>query len=551
MQTKINPVTRILNLVRLERKEITAIYFYAILGGLIQLSVPVGVQSIIGFVMGGAMVTSLVILIILVVLGVLLNGFLQIGQMRIIEKIQQRIFVRYAFTIAGRLPHVDMKKTDAYYLPELMNRFFEIPLLQKGLAKLLLDMPAAMIQILFGLILLSLYHPAFILFGLVLVLILWLILYYSGNRGLQSSLAESTWKYSVAAWLEEMARMVKTFKYAKDTQISMRKTDERTVGYLEARNHHFSILQLQFKVLVAFKVLITAAMLIVGSVLLVNQQLNIGQFIAAEIVILTVINSVEKLIGNLESVYDVLTSAEKIGVLTDKPQESSGTLTLEPGEQGLSIAFQQVSFGYDEKEQILKDLSFSVSPGQKVCITGPEGSGKSTLLRLLSGAYQDFNGAILINDLPIGNYDADSIRKHSGILLSQQDIFHGTLMENCTMGAPQADIGELRTLIRKTGLEPFIASLDKGLDTQLEPGGKRLSKTVIHKILLVRALLGKPRLLLLEEPWQGMEAMYTRQLQQLLLRELPDSTILITTHDDQFAQQCDQVIRLNNVSTQQ
>jgi ATP-binding cassette, subfamily B, bacterial len=547
MQSNTNPVARIFDLVKLERKEITAIYFYAILGGLIQLSLPVGVQSIIGFVMGGSMVTSLVILIIFVVLGVLIYGVLQIGQMGIIEKIQQKIFVRYAFSIAGRLPAVDMKKTDTWYLPELMNRFFEVPILQKGLAKLLLDIPAASIQILFGLILLSLYHPAFILFGLVLLLILWLILYYSGNRGLETSISESSYKYSVAAWLEEMARMVKTFKYAKGTQISMRKTDERTAGYLDARNQHFRILKLQFGVLVGFKVLITAAMLIVGSVLLVNQQLNIGQFIAAEIVILTVINSVEKLIVNLDSVYDVMTSAEKIGVLTEKPTETSGTLQLERDGKGIGIEFRNVSFGYADRGLILNNLSFRIEPGQKVCISGPEGSGKSTLLRLLSGAYPEFEGSMLINGLPAGNYDIDSLRAQCGILLSQQDIFHGTLLENCTMGDPNADPEELKLLLHKTGLDQFVATLDKGLDAQLEPGGKRLSRSVIHKILLVRALLGQPRLLLLEEPWLGMEPAASKQLQQLILEEMPGSTILVSTHDETFAQRCNQVIRLQTI----
>nr|HPN60284.1 ABC transporter transmembrane domain-containing protein [Chitinophagaceae bacterium] len=286
MSAAANPVSRIFRLVKLERKEISAIYFYAILNGLIQLSLPVGVQAIIGFVLGGSMSTSLVILIGLVVAGVFFTGLLQVGQMQLIEKIQQNIFVRYSFELADRIPRLDLKKTDAYYIPELVNRFFEIPALQKGLAKLLLDIPTATIQIVFGLILLSFYHPAFILFGMILVLILWLILYYTGNKGLQTSLTESAYKYGVAAWLEEMGRLIKSFKFSKGSVINLRKTDEKVSGYLDARNSHFNILQFQFKVLIAFKVLITAAMLIIGSLLLVNQQLNIGQFIAAEIVII-------------------------------------------------------------------------------------------------------------------------------------------------------------------------------------------------------------------------------------------------------------------------
>ena len=161
-----SPVTRILKLLKLERKEITAVYFYAILNGLIQLSLPVGVQAIVGFVLGASMRASLVVLIVLVVLGVLIAGIMQINQMKIIEKIQQKLFVRYSFAFAERIPKLDLKKTDNIYLPELVNRFFDITVLQKSLSKILLDIPTASIQIIFGLILLSFYHPAFIFFGI-------------------------------------------------------------------------------------------------------------------------------------------------------------------------------------------------------------------------------------------------------------------------------------------------------------------------------------------------------------------------------------------------
>ncbi|OYW20574.1 MAG: ABC transporter, partial [Sphingobacteriales bacterium 12-47-4] len=202
-----NPVARILNLVKLERKEITAIYFYAVLNGLIQLSLPLGIQAIISYVLGASMRASLVILIALVVVGVLAVGLMQVNQMKIIEKIQQKIFVRYAFAFATHIPRLDLKKNDAVYLPELVNRFFEVPVLQKSLSKILLDIPTATIQILFGLILLSFYHPAFILFGSILVLVLWLILRYTGSSGLETSLNESSYKYKVAGWLEEIARV--------------------------------------------------------------------------------------------------------------------------------------------------------------------------------------------------------------------------------------------------------------------------------------------------------------------------------------------------------
>ncbi|RYZ44882.1 MAG: ATP-binding cassette domain-containing protein, partial [Sphingobacteriales bacterium] len=448
------------------------------------------------------------------------------------------------YTLAERLPQINLKAADNYYLPELTNRFFEVPTLQKSLAKLLLDIPTATIQILFGLLLLSFYHPAFILFGLLLLLILWLILYYSGSRGMSSSLAESMYKYRVAAWLQEVARLVKTFKFSKGASLNLQKADAHTGHYLAARNEHFHILQFQFKILVVFKVLITAAMLIVGSILLVNQQLNIGQFIAAEIIIITIISSVEKLIVNLDSVYDVLTSIQKIAKITEQPIEENGSIALDHAATGLSIKLQDVGFGYDDNRLVLNGVNANIAAGNKVCIMGNESTGKSSFLKLLTGAYPDYSGAILINGLSPGNYAKETLRAQTGILLHQQDIFNGSIWENITMGNRDIPLAELSSLIETTGLDQYIGTQKKSLDTILDSGGKRLPEKIIRKILLVRALTGRPRLLLLEEPWLGMSEADALSIQQYLLKGLPNTTVIVVSNDEKFAGQCDQVIQM-------
>lgn len=537
------PLTRIARLVRDEKSEISSIYFYAILNGLIQLSLPLGIQAIIGVVLGGALSTSLVVLITLVVIGVFLNGLLQINQMKIIERIQQKIFVRYSFAFTVHIPRLDLQKADSFYLPELVNRFFDIPVLQKGLSKILLDFPLAITQILLGLLLLSFYHPAFIFFGLLLLLILALIFRVTGNKGFQTSLEKSTFKYQVAGWLEEMARVIKQFKFSAQNALHEKKANDKVVNYLEARKRHFSILLLQYKVLIAFKVIITAAMLIVGCFLLLEQQINIGQFVAAEIVIIIVITSVEKLIINLDSVYSVLTSVEKINKLLDKPAEKQGSFRAVT-DQPFSVQFNNVSFAYQENRSILKNVTFSIKGGEKVCITGDDGSGKSTVLKLLTGAYPDFNGAVLINDLPVGNYNLEYLRSQIGIVLGQQDVFAGTLWENITLGDEKANAAYISRLVQLTGLSSFVASLKEGFDTELDPAGKRLPKNVVLKVLLVRALAHKPRLLLLEEPWQGIDDETTRQIQSLLLNET-EATVIVATNDLHFMRQCHQTITLS------
>lgn len=540
-----SPAARLWNLVREEKSDITAIYFFAILGGLIQLSLPVGIQAIIGYVLGGTLSASLVVLISIIVFAVLFTGLVQLGQMRVIERIQQRIFAHYAFAFADRIPKLDLKKIDGFYLPELVNRFFDTAALQKSLSKILLDIPTAMIQILFGLLLLSFYHPFFILFGLLLLLLLWLILYFTGSKGLESSLAESSHKYAVAGWLEEMARMTKTFKLSADSGLHLKKTDQKTIQYLQARTKHFGVLLFQYKTLIFFKVTITAAMLIVGVTLLLNQQINIGQFVAAEIIIITVINAVEKTIINLDSVYDVLTAIEKVSKLTDKPVDSSGTYLLDYTENGLMVEAQNLTFEHEKSKPKLIDLSFVIRPNEKVAITGKDGSGKSTLLRLLLGVYNDFTGTLMFNAIPIGNYNMESLRKKIGILFPQENIFHGSLWENITMGREGIDRSFIAKLVSETGLQSFIGSLPTGYDTDLDPTGKKLPRNVIQKILLLRALANKPQLVVMEEPWQGIEEVYKSGIKNLLLN-LEGTTVIIATNDASYTSRCSQIIPLHS-----
>lgn len=535
-----NPVSRILKVLKLDRKEISAVYFYAILSGLVQLSLPLGIQSIISFVLGGSISTSLVILIILVVLGVLIAGFISVNQMRLIEKVQQKIFVRYSFEYANRIPRLDLKSVDSYYLPELVNRFFDTVSLQKGISKLLLEIPAASIQILFGTILLSFYHPVFIIFSIVLIGLVYISLYYTSPQGMSTALDESHYKYRVAGWLEELARVVRSFKFSKGTNLNLRKTDELVSGYIGARTAHFRVLLLQYWTLIGFKMLITAAMLIVGSVLLISQQLNIGQFIASEIVILLVLNSVEKLILNLDKVYDVLTSVEKLGKLTDKPLDADGNMLMPDKRAGIELSLNDLSFSYDDVF-VLKGISVKIQPGQKVAIIGSDGSGKSTLLRVLTGAYHHYDGGIMMDNVPMRNYQSDSLRSRMGILLSQQDIFHGTLLENITMGNTAVSPASIMELSESIGLRDFMEQQEKGFQTELDPVGKRLSRNVIQKILLLRALINQPRLLLLEEPWTNLEPVNAQIIKSYLLN-IKDSTVLVATSDAAFISQCDLVL---------
>lgn len=521
-----------LSLLKPDKKDISAIYFYAILAGLVQLSLPLGIQSIINFVLAGTISTSIVVLIVLVVGGTLLGGLLQVRQLQLIEKLKQKIFVRYSLEFADRIPQLNVEKLDKYHLPELINRFFEVPSFQKGIEKILLDLPTAVIQMALGLLLLSFYHPVFIAFGAILILAIILIIRFTVQPGFSAALEASDYKYKVAAWLQELARMIKSFKYTRNCDIQIQKTDELATGYLEARTSYFKILLTQAWSLIGFKTLITAGMLIVGATLLVDQEINIGQFIAADLVIITIIGSVEKMLVSLDAFYEMFTSVEKMNTIIGAEKETEGTAVLSNDSEGMKIEFDKVNFAYPDGNTILHNITFSIEPGQIALLTGSSGSGKSSLFRLLTGAFKSFDGQILIDGLPISNFRLSSLRQQTGVLLNQQDIFRGTLMENVTMGDPSISISEIMGVAEYTGLIPFIQSQSQGFDTLLDPLGKRLSQSIRQRILLTRSLLGKSRLLLLEEPFLQLSVDEKKLLLQYIKTKRKSTAIIIAKVQD-------------------
>lgn len=149
------PWQRLKELLSLDKPMITQLYLYAIFSGIVGLSLPLGVQSVIYYIQAGQITTSWIVLIFLVIGGVVLAGALQIMQLRITETLQQRIYVRYSFDFAYRFPRVNRQQLEGQIPAELMNRFFDVISLQKGVAKVLLDLSSALLLIVFSLFVLS------------------------------------------------------------------------------------------------------------------------------------------------------------------------------------------------------------------------------------------------------------------------------------------------------------------------------------------------------------------------------------------------------------
>lgn len=540
------PLQRFFKLLQLDKKEISYIYLYAIFGGLITLTLPLGVQAIIGLIIGGGVSSSWMLLIAVVTLGTLLNGVLKVMQLTVTECIQQRIFTRSAFDIAYRFPRIKFEAVHTEFAPELANRFFDTLTLQKGLPKILMDFSTGILQIFFGLLLLSFYHPLFIAFGLILLFIVALIFRFTGPRGMRSSLTESKYKYKVAYWLEELARTMGTFKLAGRSELPMQRTDELVTGYLGARKEHFRVLITQYYSIVGFKVVITAGLLVLGSLLVMDNRINIGQFVAAEIIIIQVLASVEKLILNMENVYDVLTALEKIGMLHDLPIDNEDGISFEELDtgQGMEMELRGVSFQFpDAKRPTLDGINLAVAPGEILCISGYNRAGKSTLLQIITGLFSEFEGSLTFNKIPIQNIDAVSLRAHVGDHVPlQEDIFQGTIYENISLGHDDVELADVIRAVEQVGLDDFVKKLPGGYDTQLLPGGKNLPRSVVAKIILARSFASRPRLLAIEEPFKFLDFEEQVRLANALTDPERKWTVVVVSNDPMLASKCDRVV---------
>lgn len=540
-------LNKFFSVIRFEKKEITAIYFYAILSGIIQLSLPLGIQTIINFSQAaagiGTLPVSIVVLIFIVLIGILVSGILQVNQMKIVEKIEQSIFTRFSLEFAHKIPKIETSALNNDHLPELMNRFFEIVGIQKGLSKILLDIPLAFIQILFGLILLSFYNSTFIILGLLLILLLFFIFKYTNKKGLIAAYNESEDKYEVASWLEEIARSNKTFKISSQNNFHLEKTDVLVNDYLNSKTKHFEILKFQYWSLIGFKLLISALMLVIGAVLLIKQQLNIGQFIAAEIVILLILSAVEKLILNLEVAYNILTGVEKLSVISDKKTEEQGKMPFINSANGITIDVKDLNFKFEHGRTLLENLSFSIQPGSNVCIMGDGGSGKSILLELIGGTLKNFEGFININGIPINNLNQTEYRKNIGIFYNEQDIFDGTVYDNICIGNDNVSANEIMELAEILEIKEFISLLPQGLYSHLQPTGKGLSTIIAKKILLLRAIVNKPELLILDEPFELAGAESSKKIASYL-NNLKNTTCIVASGYMSYAKDCDLIIWL-------
>lgn len=536
------PFARLRQLLLPERRDIVAVVVFAVAVAVLSLATPIAVESLVNTVAFGVLMWPVVVIagILMACLG--LAAAIRAMQVYVVECVQRRLFVRVVADYAHRLPRLKLEAFDRRYGPELANRFFDVLNLQKSLAILLLDGVALVVTAAVGMVVLAFYHPFLLGFDILLLLMIAFVLFVLGWGGVRTCLHESHAKYDVAAWLQELLRCLRAFKFAGGQQLALEKADHLAGEYVTARRDHFRVVWRQTVFALGLQVVATTAMLGLGGYLVINRQLTLGQLVAAELIVALVVASVAKLGKYAETYYDLMAGAEKLGLLTDLPLEREGGESLADGAGGMAVRLHGVD--HVSHRTLPTPADWHVAAGERVAVVGPPGSGKTTLFEALCGLREPDHGTVEIDGIDLRGLSLERMREQVA-LVEGSDILVGTLAENVRVGRPHLSPGDVRDALQVVGLLGVVRNLPHGLDTPLTPDGGPLSPSQALRLGVARALVGRPRLLILDGVLDAIDLRDCPDLVPRLFDRSAPWTLLVSSTDPAVVGMCDRVISLS------
>jgi ATP-binding cassette subfamily B protein len=292
----------------------------------------------------------------------------------------------------------------------------------------------------------------------------------------------------------------------------------------------------------------STALLWYGASLVIQDRLTIGQFVAFNMLIGRVIGPILSLVSLWDEFQEILVSVERLNdVFTAEPEESpQKPLLVLPQLKG-EVQFENVIFRYgeDEERNILQNISFRVNAGQTLAIVGRSGSGKSTLVKLLQGLYHPTKGRILVDGHDILQVSPPSLRSQLGVVPQECFLFSGTILENITLYRPEFSLEQAIEVAKLAEAHAFIQSLPLGYNTKVGERGSNLSGGQRQRIAIARALLGNPRILILDEATSSLDTESERRFQQNLSRISRDRTTFIIAHRLSTVRNADSILVLD------
>lgn len=534
----LNPWARLRALLQVERQVITITLIYASVSGLLSLAIPLAVQSLVNTIAFETLLQPMVVLSVMLFAALAFQGFLLGIQSMLLELMQQRAFVRVALDLAWRLPKVRIDALDGLHGPELVNRFFSVFTVQKAAGLLLMDGAGLMLMIIINLTLMAFYHPVLFAFDVVLIFIICIILFGFGYHAVPTILTESKYKYGMAAWLEEVALKMPSFKFGHAPTFAMSHADHLATRYVNARRAHFQVVFRQLIGFLSLQAVAASCLLGIGGYLVVQRQLSLGQLVASEFVVASVVAGLVKLTKHLETFYDLLAAVDKLGHLLALPLErqDGGAIATKPAAEGMALECKSLSYRYANGPLVLDGLDWSLPAKGRVAIVASNGVGKSTLADVLSGLREPTGGVIEVDGCDRRDLVLAHFRQHVA-LVRAEDIIAGTVLENLLMGQKNPNPGLVRDSLKRVHLLDEVQSLSEGLQTVLATGGYPLSPKEANRLSLARVLVQRPRLVIIDGALDGLDPdVQSSVLQVLLDPNAPWSLIIFSAVADVLAE---------------
>ncbi|MEL6712926.1 MAG: ABC transporter ATP-binding protein, partial [Planctomycetota bacterium] len=541
----LTPVRRVRALLAPERGEIWAVVVFAVTIGVLSIATPVAVQAIVNSIALGGLLQLLVVVAILLAFALGFVAFMTAVQTWIVELIQRRLFLRTMADVAARLPRVSTEALASGHGPELVNRFFDVVTVQKAASKLLIEALGTVLTIGAGLAVLAFYHPLLLAFDVVLIFATGLIVLAPLRRGQATAIQESTAKYAVVGWLEEIARNPNTFRAAGSEQWIYQRSDALGRTWLESRRRHFRTLFGQMIGGLALQVVASAALLTLGSLLVMQNSLTLGQLVAAELIVTTVVAGVAKLGRHLETWYDLTSGAFKLGKLLDVPlHEMQGEHPPRSVVPGARLDFVGLGWNGPRGRGGASGVNATVEPGTSLGVLASSGS-RASLAALLGRLRDPGEGSLRLDGRAYRDLARDAIQREVAVV-DDAEVVRGTVRENVRLFRPHVSRDDVRRAIQLVGLERAVSELEGGLEAELHPATEVLSPDELVRLSVARALAGKPRLLVLGAALDRLPPLArTEMLAASALDDGSGPTVVLLTEDEAFASRCDSVLRLD------